>query len=301
MIYSGIKNRIKADGYDFIDNRICDSVNVNITDFFGGLGMQDDEGATLQYVPEEVYMTFNENDWIFTQATAVSSVNTEPDREWQITTDTIQYVNLNGNSWTTSLLRQCYKTFRGAMNLKDHLPPEEGGKIYGMIIDAVPRRVKTGYGNNYVLYIDVIIATNRHIDRSWAEAIRKGQIRFLSVGFDCDYLTCSKCGHIYAIDDYGICQHCAFELNQKFYDSLARESKVSAMCALIENGNVDNHAEFVELSYLSVNPAFTGATKAYTIEVPKGQDIKVKMPGEALNKPAYEALKQWIKVTKKTN
>lgn len=299
MIYSNKpKNEVKIAGnLDFLWNRIEDSKGLNTTGF---QTEYDKERGVVEYkkVPKECYMVFNEKDWVFTQATAVSSVNVCEDREWQITEDTMQYVNVNGNSWETSYLRKYYKTFRGAMNLKDHLSPEEGGKIYGMIIDAVPRRIKTGVKDNYVLYIDTIIATNKHIDRTWADSIRKGTIRYLSVGFNCDYLICSKCGHIYAIDDTGICQHCAFEVGRTFYDELGRESKISAMVSFVEGGDIANDGEFVELSYLSVNPAFTGATKAFTIEVPKGQDVKVKMPGEALNKPAYQALKKYIKAVK---
>lgn len=244
----------------------------------------------------EVYMVFNEKDWVFTQATAVASVNVVPDRDWQIAEDSIPYINSNANAWETEYLRQCYKTFKGAMNLKDHVAPEEGGQIYGMIIDAVPRRIKTGLGDNYVLYIDTIIATNKHIDPQWADAIRRGTIRFLSVGFNCNFLVCTKCGHIYGIDDTGICQHCLFELGLAYYDEFGRRSSTAAMCANIEG--VDNTGEFVELSYLSVNPAFEGAAKAYTLALPKDTDVKVKMPRIALKKPAYQDLKKWIKVKK---
>lgn len=299
MIYSGIKRQnVRAGHLDFLQQRIEDSKGLTTEGFKTEWEKQKEAKKTNKKVLKECYMSFNERDWVFTQATAVASVNTLEDKEWQITEDTTEYVNVNGNSWETEYLRSCYKTFKGAMNLKDHIAPEEGGKIYGMIIDAIPRRIKTGYKDNCVLYIDTLIATNKHIDRAWADSIRRGQIRYLSVGFSCDYLTCSKCGHIYSIDDTGICQHCAFELGQKFYDAQGRESKVSAMCAFIENGNIDNHGEFIELSYLSVNPAFTGATKSFTIKVPKGQDVMVKMPGDALNKPAYEALQEYIKVSK---
>lgn len=253
----------------------------------------DDKPKLPAKPPKDVFMIFNSNDWVFTQATAVASVNVEPDREWQITPDSVPYVNFNSNSWETNYLLSCYKTFKGAMNLKDHVAPEDGGKIYGMIIDAVPRRIHITKDES-VLYIDTIIATNKHIDPQWADAIRRGTIRFLSVGFNCNYLTCSQCGHVYSIDGVGICQHCLYDTGLSFYDEFGRKSVTSAMCANVEG--VDNTGEFVELSYLSVNPAFTGATKAFTLAPPANTDIKIRMEGLALYKPAYKALKEYIKI-----
>lgn len=238
-----------------------------------------------------VKLSFSSNDWVFTQVTAVSSVNTHKDKPWQITGDTIQYVNANGNSWETSFLKSCYKTFIGAKNLKDHIDTDEGGIIYGILIDAVPRRIKVG-ASGYVLYIDVVIATNRHIDPEWADAIEKGKIKFLSVGFKCDYLQCSKCGHIYKIDKTGICQHTSFEMGLVYYDQTGRKSKVSEMAT---DADGLGKAEFYELSYLSVDPAFTGAAQGHVLEVPKGQSVTVSMPVSALKRPAYRALKKWIK------
>lgn len=238
-----------------------------------------------------VKLSFNSNDWVFTQATAVSSVNTHKDKPWQITGDTVQYVNDNGNSWETNFLRSCYKTFIGAKNLKDHVDTDEGGTIYGILIDAIPRRIKAGK-SGYVLYIDVVIATNRHIDPEWAQAIERGKIKYLSVGFKCDYLMCSKCGHIYGIDGTGICQHTAYETGLTYYDSEGRKSRVSAMAT---DADGIGSKEFYELSYLAVDPAFIGATQGYVLDVPKGQSVTVTMPKSALKRPAYKALKKWIK------
>lgn len=288
------KDPLRANGLDFISNRINDSKEY--TTFGFQTEYDKEKEKPKKPLPKEVYMVFNEADWVFTQATAVASVNVCEDREWQITESTIPYVNANANSWEINYLRSCYHTFKGAMNLKDHIAPEEGGTIYGMIIDAVARRVQVPYSDEYVLYIDTIIATNKHIDWEWADAIRKGTIRYLSVGFNCEFLTCTRCGHIYSIDGTGICPHCAFEPSITYYDEFGRKSITSAMCANVEG--IDNTGEFVELSYLSVNPAFTGATKSFTLNPPKGQDVKVLMPGEALEKPAYQALKEWIKLKK---
>lgn len=294
IITKNLRPRLNAESDDYFRQLIDDyRAGQTSTGFMPDWGNSDDEPKLPAKPPKDVFMIFNEADWVFTQATAVASVNVLEDREWQITTDSCPYVNFNYNAWETKYLLSCYKTFKGAMNLKDHVAPEDGGKIYGMIIDAVPRRIHIT-SQESVIYIDTIIATNKHIDTQWADAIRKGTIRFLSVGFNCNYLTCTRCGHIYSIDGTGICQHCLYELGLAYYDEFGRKSTTAAMCANVEG--VDNTGEFVELSYLSVNPAFTGATKAYTLTPPKGQDVKVRMDGLALYKPAYRALKGYIKV-----
>lgn len=237
-------------------------------------------------------IAFNSKDWIFTQATAVASVNTLPETPYQITPDTIKYVNSNGNSWETKFLHKVYKSFIGASNLKDHIDPKDGGKIYGIIIDAIPRKIKTLSGS-YVLYIDTMIATNKHTDKQWADAIRRGAIKFLSVGFVCDFLQCSRCGHIYMIDGTGICEHCQFQLNKKYRDEFGNLSKVSAMATDSEG---TGRAYFDELSYLSVNPAFSGACQSYRLEIPNNKDIIVKMPLWTLTRPAMMKYKNQYKI-----
>lgn len=256
--------------------------------------IKPDNQTTKTMKSNGVRLAFNERDWVFTQATAVASVNFTKDRSWQITTDTIQYINANGNSWGTDYLRKVYKTFVGAKNLKDHIDTDAGGKIYGIILDAIPRKIKVPR-SGYVLYIDTIIATNKHIDPEWADAIKKGKIKFLSVGFRTDYLMCSKCGHIYGIDGTGICQHTAFETGMGYYDEYGRKSKVSAVAT--DNDGMCKSG-FIELSYLSVDPAFEGAAQAYQIEVPKGQDVIVTMPKNALKRPALKAFKDQYRILK---
>lgn len=228
-------------------------------------------------------VSFNSNDWVFTQATALASVNTLPDKPWQITADTIKYINSNGNSWETSFLKKCYKSFIGAMNLKDHVEPQQGGLIYGIIIDAVPRRIKVKSDPGYIYYIDTMIATNRHIDPEWAKSIENGKIKYLSVGFVCNFLQCSYCGHIYNIDGTGICQHCAYNLGMKFKDEFGNLSKISAMAS---DGDGSGLSFFDELSYLSVDPAFTGACQSFKLDIPENTAITVNMPISALSKPA---------------
>lgn len=242
-----------------------------------------------------VKIGFNSSDWVFTQATAVASVNMLPERPWQITADTIKYVNSNGNSWETNFLKSVYKTFKGAMNLKDHIDPEDGGTIYGIIVDAIPRKIKVPSG--HILYIDTMIATNRHTDPAWARAIEDGKINFLSVGFVCNFLQCSKCGHIYKIDGTGICEHCAYEVGLRYTDQEGRASKVSAIAT--DAGGV-GVSYFDELSYLSVDPAFRGACKSYKLDIPKDTQIIVEMPLSALDRPAMKEYRDQYEILDKS-
>lgn len=245
---------------------------------------------------KQVQVKFKAKDWVFTQSTAVCSVNLCKDKfhEHQITTDTIKYVNNNGNSWETSYLGKVYKTMIGAKNLKDHIDTNEGGKIYGIIIDAIPRKVKTPQ-SGFIYYIDILIATSRKIDAEWANAIETGKVRYMSIGFECDFLVCTRCGHIYSIDGTGICTHCAFELNLKYYDIKGRLSKVSAMATT--NGGIGK-GFFSEVSYLSVNPAFEGAIQSHTLKTDKNSEIIVNMPELALRRPAMKFFKNYWELVK---
>ena len=243
-------------------------------------------------IPDEIILEFEAKDWVFTQSTAIASVNIVSDNDWQITTNSMKYINDNHNAWTTDTLRRTYKTLIGAMNLKDHIDISQGGLCYGMIIGAVPRRINVG-DNEYVLYIDTLIATNRHIDKDWARAIERGQIRYMSVGYSTDFVMCSKCGHIYCGDGYGICPCNAYELGMIYYDTQGRKSKVAQMC--LDLPNDDARGVFNELSYLSVNPAFSGATQSHLITPPKDSKISIKVSGITLARPAYLALKDYIK------
>ena len=242
----------------------------------------------------DVKLKFNTKDWVFTQATAIASVNITPDTKWQITDDTLQYVNSNGNAWITQDLEKWYKSMVGAMNLKDHVDPSENGLIYGVIIDARPRKIKVPSG--YIILVDILVATNRHVDEDWADAIENSKIRFMSVGFVCDFCFCSKCGHLYALDGTGVCEHCTFERNMLYYDTFGRKSKVAEIPTTRKGVG---RAYFSEVSYLSVDPAFTGAVKSYNYDLPKNSDVIVTMPVSALKRPAlkeflgqYEILKR---------
>ena len=70
-------------------------------------------------IKNPVMITLNSKDWLLTQTTAVSSVNIFDG--YKITPSTSQFVNNNGNSWDTELLKKIYKTFIGCHNYKNHV------------------------------------------------------------------------------------------------------------------------------------------------------------------------------------
>lgn len=285
----------KANDFGFgglFDN--YNSVNTGIDDIlwtFGDKAENKGEGKKQKYPDNtKIRMTFKSEDWVFTQATAVASVNIN--EKGQITTDTIPYVNNNGNSWSSDIIKKTFKSFIGAMNLKDHIMPEEGGEIYGVIIDAVLRKIKTTQ-DEYIYYVDCLIATNRHVDKDWAKSIEKGKIKFLSVGCETDFLQCSKCGVVYNSDGTGCCPHIIQERGMTYRDKNGYKSKVSEM--IVDADGVGN-VEFVELSYLSVDPAFTGASRAYLIEPEKAKNIEVVLPYKYAKKRAFKHFKKYIKM-----
>lgn len=228
----------------------------------------------------QIKVTFDSSKWVFTQATAVASVNVLDFPKWQITTDTIKYVNSNGNAWTSDMIKNTYKSFQGAMNLKDHIAPEDGGLIYGIIIDAVLRKIPIG--NSFIYYVDTLIATHKETDSNWANYIKDSKIRYLSVGFDCDFVQCSCCGHIYSADGTGACQH-QLDRGKIFYDAKGRKSIIAEVPTTADGVGL---AFFAELSYLSVNPAFEGATQGYIFDIADNKSVSVVMDTDTLLREA---------------
>lgn len=268
-------------GEDALMSALEDSVNQKLTNEPSARKVPDLSNLKPKFVAGKSKVRFKGSDWVFTQVTAISSVNLEVDG-YTITEETAKYINTNGNSWSTDDLKACYKTMIGAANYKDHISPSEGGKIYGIIVDAVPRKIKTKDAKGFIYYIDVIIATNRHVDPEWALAIERGKIRYVSIGFMCQFLMCSKCGHVYDINGNGICAHCLFELGKQYVS----EYGFSRVSARAHDGFVGGIMKFYEISYLSVDPAFVGAAQSYKIDVPSNSYLDIEFDAEALKRPA---------------
>lgn len=216
------------------------------------------------------WKVFNSNDFIFSHATALCSVNVE-DNGYYIKPDCNELVNTNGNSWSSQILLATYKTFVGGFNFVEHLQIESLSK--GTILDAVIRPVK--HKSEIVYYVDLLIATEKkHIDL--VSKIISGEIKTLSMGCSSPYCTCSKCGKVISEGEDN-CEHIENELLTTFKDKNGVTRIVSEMCGRLikENGKLvadKNSVEFFEISWVE-NPAFKGAVVNHFIEFPNDKKV----------------------------
>ena len=229
----------------------------------------------------------NSDDWIFSQATAVAGVNVFD--KYKITPATDKYINKNGHAWDNELLRDYYQTFKGAGNYKDHDPTQR----YGIILDAVLRVVNVcPITNECTYYVDCLIATNKHKDPKWAEAIDKGIIKFLSVGCSAGSLICTKCGIVNPIEG-DVCSHIPYGVHSLYQDKAS--GKILKTGMLLSKIPYDVSYKpglyFFELSYLSVDPAFKGACQSHVIRnLGDNKDLYFQVPKKVLGK---EDMKLW--------
>lgn len=233
-------------------------------------------------------ISFNSNDWIFLQATIVSSVNVEDDG-YTVTPDSAPFINDNANSWDSKTLQKWYKSFIGAHNYKDH--DQDRSRSKGIILDAVLRRIpiegsKTGES---VLYVDILVAVNKNIDPEWAQLIDSGRVKWLSMGAISSALKCTRCGCI-SFDEDDDCEHMLFELGMNYFDENGIKRPIAAL--ITDDDYLDQpdsgYMVFKEASLLSVDPAFTGACTSHRIEVAPDQQIDFIVPRKALQRDAFQ-------------
>lgn len=230
-----------------------------------------------------VYITLNSDKWLLTQTTAVSSVNLFD--EYKITPSTAEFVNNNGNSWDTELLKKIYKTFIGCHNYKNHVQDPKLSR--GIVLDAVPRKVQLN-NKEWNIYVDILVATSKTEYPDWCKAIENGTIKYGSVGLSCSTLRCSRCGHI-ADNPSEFCEHMRFQRGQYFIDPLTGDRLRQANMvwnAADKNGN--RVCNFTEWSYLDNNPAYVGAALAYVISVPNNTNVTFECDARILKKQAFK-------------
>lgn len=236
---------------------------------------------------------FNSNDWVFSQATAVASVPMEEVDSYRIKPAANDLVNDNGNAFSHAIMKKMYRTLVGAHNYIDHnqTPTESRG----VLLDARPRRVDLDDAKKgeYVIYIDVLIATSKRRDPKWAEMVRTGEIKFLSMGCESSALQCTRCGHV-SFDEDEDCQHMVEELGLNYIDEDGIVRRTAALVVDDENAEGESFAYFVELSYLSVNPAFSGAIQGYVLDVPADTVVEVALPRSVLQREAFQIFKESI-------
>lgn len=238
-------------------------------------------------IKNPVMITLNSKDWLLTQTTAVSSVNIFDG--YKITPSTSQFVNNNGNSWDTELLKKIYKTFIGCHNYKNHVQKPELSR--GIVLDAAPRKIWLNK-NEWNLYIDILVATSKKEYPDWCKAIEDGVIKYGSVGCSCSTLQCSKCGEI-ASGPSDFCSHMRWEKGQYYIDKdTGMRLRVSRMVTAYPNKKGERCCNFTEWSYLDNNPAYVGAALAYVLPIPNDTNVTFACDKRILNREAFQIWKK---------
>jgi len=246
----------------------------------------DDNGETVEVL-------FNSNDWVFSQTTAVASVDII--EGFRIKPETAKFVNNNGNAFSDRIVQKYYKTFIGAHNYKNHL--QDPAQSYGIILDAVLREVPIPETETSIFYIDCLIATNRHKDDKWAKAIENGVVKFVSMGAESSSFRCTNCGNIATrVQDF--CDHFKYHKGKYYIDSKGRKLRIAHLVEDYKNAQGQGYVEFIELSYLDINPAFQGASQAHILRVPTNTDVAMNLPIGYLSKSAFRTWVDSYKIKK---
>jgi len=244
----------------------------------------DDNGDTVK-------ISFNSNEWLFSQTTAVASVDIIDG--FKISPKTSKFVNNNGNAFSDRILQKYYKTFIGAHNYKNHnQDPEES---YGIVLDAVLREVPLDDSDDTVYYVDTLIATNRLKNPKWAKAIENGVVKFVSMGAESSSFRCTYCGNIpTTVGEF--CDHFKYNRGKYFIDEKGRKIRIAHLVEDYKNRQGDGYVDFIELSYLDVNPAFKGASTSHILQVPSDTEMTFELPKGYLSKSAFQTWKDKYKV-----
>lgn len=248
---------------------------------------------------EQVSLTLNSDDWLFTQATGIVSCNVE--NKFKVTRNTSKFINSNGVGFPSEVLAKYYRSFIGAHNYKNH--EQDPKKSYGVVLDAVLRKVpivsdvtgKATGETNY--YVDLLIATNKKVHPDWCKAIEDGVVKFLSMGCMAHTLQCSQCGKK-SHSPIENCYHMNMETGLFYIDSTG-ERRITAN--LVVDEQTDEKEEpltFVEISYLTVNPAFPSAIMGYVLNPGPGKTVTVSMPAKYAKKEAFQVWSKYIQFGK---
>jgi hypothetical protein len=195
--------------------------------------------------------------------------------DWQVTPNTLKYINNNNDCWEKKLLLSSFRTFTGGENYVEHIQIPELSK--GKIIDSAARDI----GDS--IYVDILVATDRK-HKPLIEAISSGQLSTLSMGCQVGFTLCTKCGNV-AYDETQLCPHVKYFKGSDFYDSFGKKRKVAELC-----GHVDEEpgsVRFIEASWVA-NPAFTGAVLRNILSAEDIENINGKMQ-VAFSQPARVA------------
>lgn len=240
--------------------------------------------------------TFNPDEYLLTHSTIVCSVDTfapadaklgkalengfwvnRKVADYRITSETQKFINGNKDAWERKALLQSFKTFIGGQNFVEHVQQEELSK--GRIIDAVARDIGSS------VYIDILVAT----DRSHADLVRQiesGEMSTLSMGCNCVYTVCTKCGNC-AADDTELCSHIQHQKGNTFYDDKGQKQVIAELCG--HSSEPGGGVTFIEASWVAV-PAFKGAVVRGILNPEEIDEAILKQAAKTLASPP----KKWV-------
>jgi intein/homing endonuclease len=165
------------------------------------------------------------------------------------------FVNNNGDSWETELLRMASKSFLGADNFTEHvqIPELSKGKVIDMALRSVPFARDVNGNDLTSMYVDILIATNKkHSDL--VNKIQSGEYSAVSMGCLIKHSTCTQCGCV-AEDESQSCKHIKYFKGNYFYDKNGVKRIIAELCG---NVNDPESCKFIDASWVR-KPAFEGA------------------------------------------
>lgn len=232
-------------------------------------------------------IAMNTSDWMFTQATALTSC---PIEDFRISSANKKFINWNGNAWSNESLEKYYPTFIGGHNYYNH--EQEPNRSYGFIVDAFLRPV------GEVNYVDLLIATNvkKTPNQYVLDKITRNQINTMSMGCESSACQCSRCGKVYYdVEKEPLCSHLNHQMGSSF---IGREGGDYTTAMIVTDHCNDprytGFIEFYEESWVD-SPACDGAVVAYRINLPHNQEVFFEMPKASFDRELKErnGVKHW--------
>lgn len=179
---------------------------------------------------------------VYAHVTAVAGVKLESNG-YYITSETSKFVNLNGDSWHTELLKKKASDFVNSYNFHEH--KYEPSKSKGTVLDVLVKE------SAETTYVDALIEIK---DPEMKDAVRKGSLDSVSIGCVYSFVTCTQCGEQFKPEDRR-CEHLSSNLRGKFIDAKGASRVISELTGAIDQ---PDSVKFYEISWVK-NPAFCGA------------------------------------------
>jgi hypothetical protein len=234
---------------------------------------------------EEAVVELSSNDYIFAQASIVSSTMLE-NNSYKIHPLTNKYVNSNGDGWSNETLKNNYKSFIGGYNYVNHVQEHE--KAVGFLGDAALRKIIVSPEENiFVYYVDLLIVTHRDM-QNLVKKLLNDQIEYLSMGCEAETSLCTRCGETFR-DDEDMCDHLTFDKGKYYLDKFGKKRIIAELLGNEEQGSCN----FIEASYLTQVPASGMAVKRNILSIRPECSVQLHMPKWAIEK---KAVQKFIKV-----